>query len=380
MSAGQVRHAGAVPTPEAIEVQHYGEAGARTSPEISSKYSEIDALSESSTVIDRSVSSPAQSEWQRPLAYFERRMFTDGVLTMPDGEVIRFWGFEDPHSANRIKTLPSPSIRVREGTPVHIKLEIEKGVDGIASPASRLKSKLADAASLKSASYIYQWLPKMAGTWLYQSHESTLKHFEMGMFGLLIVDPEPDATGKPRAYRDGPVYDVERSWVFDDVDPRWHSAEKDDGRNSAEIDFAPKYFLVNGVPNIETLEHKEVAIDAKVGDKILLRLLNASFSLVRTRIDRLHGNIISVDGKALVAAGRPWTKWNPVKAGQGVFMATGARHDLLIDLNPEHNAVKSGDEFLVTFEFLDFAKRKIRNSDSPSPLYLGRAMTRIRVA
>ena len=150
--------------------------------------------------------------------------------------------------------------------------------------------------------------------------------------------------------------------------------------NDAEIGFAPKYFLVNGVPNIEALEHKDVAIDAKVGDKILLRLLNASFSLVRTRIDKLHGDIISVDGKALVAAGRPWTKWNPVRAGQAVYMATGARHDLLIDLDPARNTVQSGDEFLVTFEFLDFAKRKIRNSNSPSPLYLGRAMTRIRVA
>ncbi len=306
-------------------------------------------------------------------------MFIDGLLTMPDGEHIRFWGFEDPLASNQVKTLPSPPIRVREGFPVHIKLEIDKAVAGEALRNGRDAIPPGNAASLKSASYIYQWQPKMAGTWLYQSHESTLKQFEMGMFGLLIVDPECSPCGRPRAYRDGPAYDVERTFVFDDVDPRWHSAEG--GANTAaEIGFVPKYFLVNGVPNTETLQNKDVEIEAKVGDKVLLRMLNASFSLVRTRIERLRGDIIAVDGKALVAADRPWTKWNPVKAGQPVYMATGARHDLLLDLDPEMNAVKSGDEFLVTFEFLDFAKRQIRNADSTSPLYVGRAMTRIVVA
>ncbi|MEQ1719116.1 MAG: hypothetical protein ABL907_24545 [Hyphomicrobium sp.] len=295
-------------------------------------------------------------------------MFRDGALKMPDGVTIPFWGFADPRAAADLRALPSPVIRVREGERVQIKLEM----DGDATSTGRTDVK----------SHIYQWQPKSAGTWLYQSHASSLRQFEMGLFGLLIVDPEPDAGGKPRAYRDGPSYDVERCWVFDDVDPSWHGGGAAGAaltQPPADATFAPKYFLVNGVANVEAHDHPEVAIEARPGDKILLRLLNASFSLMRTRIEGLSGNIISVDGKALAGANRPWSKWSPIAPGQPVYMATGARHDCLIDLGAAANPVMPGQEFLVSFEFLDWSKRAVRNLDAAAPLNIGRATTRIRV-
>jgi len=322
---------------------------------------------------------PSQpTQWQRPSAYFERQMFTDGELAMPDGAVIRFWGFQDPRSADQAKRLPSPIIRVREGETVHIKLELEKEAQK-PSPATPRARQTASGAALKSASYVYQWQPKSAGTWLYQSHESSLRQFEMGLFGLLIVEPEPAADGKPRAYTGGPSYDVERCLVLDDVDPAWHGGAEASGAAAEAREFKPKYFLVNGVPNVEALDHPDVAIAAKPGDKVLIRLLNASFSLVKMRVEKLKGDIISVDGKALATPDRPWTKWNPVGAGQPIGMATGARHDLLIDLAASANPVAVGDEFLVTFEYLDFATRKVRNADALSELYIGRAVTKIRI-
>jgi hypothetical protein len=319
------------------------------------------------------------SGWQKPDRYIERRMFTDGEMTMPDGETIRYWGFQDPRTCDQTKCLPSPAIRVQEGECVQIKLELEPEAG---KQGTGLRNGQSGDARLKSTSHIYQWQPKSAGTWLYQSHASSLRHFEMGLFGLLIVDPAPDATGKPCAYRDGPAYDVERCWVFDDVDPSWHGVKPDavlgkDGPAGAM--FAPKYFLVNGVANVAAHDHANVAIDAKVGDKILMRLLNASFSLMRIRIQGLKGDIISVDGKALAGPDRPWGKWSPVQPGQPVYMATGARHDVLIDLDPVKNQVKAGDEFLVNFEFLDWSKRAVRNLDALAPLHVGKATTRIRV-
>lgn len=332
------------------------------------------------SVLDPTPALPAeqQVQWQRPSAYFERRMFTDGELAMPDGEVIRFWGFQDPRSADQAKRLPSPIIRVREGETVHIKLELEKDAQKPGAGSSRT-SQTSSGAALKSASYVYQWQPKSAGTWLYQSHESSLRQFEMGLFGLLIVEPEPAADGRPRAYKGGPCYDVERCFVLDDVDPTWHGGTDVNGASDKGREFKPKYFLVNGVPNVEALDHPDVAISAKAGDKVLIRLLNASFSLVKMRIEKLKGDIISVDGKALATPDRPWTKWNPVNAGQPIGMATGARHDLLIDLGASANPVAAGDEFLVTFEYLDFATRKVRNGDAQSEIYIGRAVTKIRI-
>ncbi len=344
----------------------------------------------------------AKNAWRAPESYFERRMFTDGVMSMPDGTDVPYWGFEDPVTAPGRKTFPSPVIRMREGEIAHVKLEtvcdaaslaphgragihagIHNGGKGNGGTGRDWNSKSTGPLAVqKRESYIYQWQPKQAGTWLYQSHLSSAAHFEMGLFGLLIVDPEPEADGLQRAYRGGPAYDVERCWVLDDVDPDWHTGA---GLNSQvagadrERPFVPKYFLVNGVPNTEALHDERVAIDAKAGDKVLIRLLNASFSLVRVKIEGIQGQIIAVDGKALASAEHPWTKWSPVKANHPVYLATGARNDILIDLDPEKSGLVAGGDYLVTFEFLDWEKRAIRNAHALSPVNVGRAVTRIRV-
>lgn len=334
-----------------------------------------------------------QSAWQPPERYFERRMFADGNMTMPDGAVVPYWGFEDPVGAPGQKSFPSPVIRIREGEVAHVKLETPCDADASAPGARNGKRNegLARDWSSKSAgpltvqkreSYIYQWQPKLAGTWLYQSHLSSPRHFEMGLFGLLIVDPEPEADGLARAYRGGPAYNIERCWVLDDIDPDWH---KGGGLNAGapgnepQRPFVPKYFLINGVPNTEAMHDERVAIDAKSGDKVLIRLLNASFSLVRVKIEGLQGQIIAVDGKALASAENPWTKWSPVRPNHPVYMATGARNDILIDLDPEKSGIVAGGDYLVTFEFLDWEKRAIRNAQAASPVHVGRAVTRIRV-
>lgn len=330
---------------------------------------------------------------QAPEKYFERRMFTDGVMTMPDGAVVAYWGFEDPVAAPGQKTFPSPVIRLREGEVAHVKLETLCDAAPVA-PNARTGphngglgrgwgSQSAGAVAVqKRESYIYQWQPKQAGTWLYQSHFSSARHFEMGLFGLLIVDPEPEADGLPRAYRGGPAYNVERCWILDDIDPDWHAgAELVSGGSGSERErpFVPKYFLINGVPNTEAMHDERVAINAKAGDKVLIRLLNASFSLVRVKIEGLQGQIISVDGKALASAEHPWTKWSPVKPAHPVYLATGARNDILIDLDPEKSGIVARGDYLVTFEFLDWEKRVIRNAETTSHVHVGRAVTRIRV-
>ncbi len=334
-----------------------------------------------------------KSAWRAPGKYFERRMFTDGVMTMPDGTDVAYWGFEDPVAAPGEKTFLSPVIRLREGEVAHVKLETLCDDTSLAPNAQTEThngglgrswcSKSAGARAVqKRESYIYQWQPKRAGTWLYQSHLSAARHFEMGLFGLLIVDPEPEADGLPRAYRGGPAYNVERCWVLDDIDPDWHAgAGFVAGASSAERErpFIPKYFLINGVPSTEAMHDERVAIDAKAGDKVLIRLLNASFSLVRVKIEGLQGQIISVDGKALASTEHPWTKWSPVKPTHPIYLATGARNDILIDLDPEKSGIVARGDYLVTFEFLDWEKRAIRNAQATSPVHVGRAVTRIRV-
>jgi FtsP/CotA-like multicopper oxidase with cupredoxin domain len=318
---------------------------------------------------------PQIPQLQVPQQYFERRMFADGVLAMPDGAKIPYWAFEDPIAAPGVKAFPSPVIRLRENETAQIRLEMLKDRSHKSAAAANTPVRVSTFDT-----NIYQWNPMASGTWLYQSHTNTPRDFEMGLFGLLVVDPAPDAAGRPLAFKNGPSYDQEKFWVLDDVDPSWHGDVMPTSSGGGEAPFIPKYFLVNGVANTQAQHHRDVAITAKQGEKVLIRLLNASYSLVKVSIEHFQGSIISVDGSAIDTTQSPWTSWIPVQPDRPLFMATGSRHDLLIDLDPAKNPAVRGKSYKVVFEYLDLAKRSIRNAGAQDPLYVGRAETTITLA
>ena len=323
--------------------------------------------------------------WRAPERTFERRMFADGTMRMPDGELVRYWGFEDPTLAPGRKSFPAPLIRAQEGENIHITLETHNA----AARGQSERSLIAGAPSPSRAlavdgcdSSVYQWQPRKAGTWFYQSHNGTAHDFEMGLYGVLVVDPAPDGSGRKMAYAGGPSYDAERIWIFDDIDPSWHDEAqfaKPAAGGPVRRAFNPKYFLVNGVANTETAAHGDVAVQAKRGDKLLIRLFNASYSLLKVSLGGLRGDIISVDGSPLGSPERPWTSWIPVHSKQPIYMATASRHDVLIDLDPSANGCAEGSRHEITFEFLDMTKRCLRNATASHPAHIGRAATAITV-
>ncbi len=86
----------------------------------------------------------------------------------------------------------------------------------------------------------------------------------MGMFGLLIVDP-PEGPG--RVYQNGPTYQVEKAWVADDMDPRWHAIDDHDaglcGMDVGLNRFEPKYFALSGVFSNKTMTDSRAVVTAK---------------------------------------------------------------------------------------------------------------------
>jgi FtsP/CotA-like multicopper oxidase with cupredoxin domain len=302
-------------------------------------------------------------------------MFTDGVLSLPNGKRVSYWGYEDPICAPGSKPFPSSLIRVNAGETAQVRLDHCKP-EALREPANGASA----SDRLRVATYvtnIYQWKPRTSGTWLYQSHTGTPHDFEMGLFGLLIVDPAPDTLGRPLTFSNGPSYDQEKIWILDDVDPLWH--DRRHGAQAADRAFDPQYFLVNGIANTQAAHHPDVAITAKAGEKVLIRLLNASYSLVKISIEHFHGDIVSVDGKPIDTAACPWTSWIPLRPERPLFMATGSRHDLLIDLDPMKNPAEPGKAYKVVFEFLDLNRRSIRNANCANPVHVGRAETTITV-
>ncbi|MDI6853322.1 MAG: multicopper oxidase domain-containing protein [Deltaproteobacteria bacterium] len=324
-----------------------------------------------------------------------REMTNDGVNT----ESVQFWGFFDDNEPGNEYRFPSQPIRLVEGQIFHGFLH-NTSIGGRHTihwhgmePTSHNDGVGKLSMEVGSEGYEYQWLASAAGTYFYHCHRNTVLHFEMGMYGMLIIDPQnpnlragrrprrnelvaPYAFGGPGYVRRGNdivPYDVEAIWVSDDVDPVWHGLSHNqwlstpktepDGDNDAQgndlgvkftsvnrldskglHNFNPQYFCISGVPHPWTkLDVLPVEVDENLaflspipatvapGQTLLVRLLCAAYSLNRYTFEGLDVEVIAMDGR--VMGQTPYTRYSaPFKIPAGVpFELTAARRfDLLI--------------------------------------------------
>jgi len=278
---------------------------------------------------------PATPDRLPPDIRFDRQGATEIDLMMPDGKIVRFWTFRDKNDKNdaTARQWPAKPIRVRQGQLVHSTIHAQKNSHTIhhhGMNSSTHNDGVGHVSFEVNGQYTYQFRPQNAGTYFYHCHKNTVLHFEMGMYGFLIVDPP---TGKGRLYEGGPSYDVEALWAFDDVDPAWRKLGHQAGLcgDDAGMDlFVPKYFMCSGVPSPLTRTDPRVVVNAKVGQRILIRHLNASYSLISTRFSGLDATICGVDGRPLSHPAHPWSVPIQVAAGTPVETTTASRRDLII--------------------------------------------------
>ena len=296
---------------------------------------------------------------------FVRDVYTGLPVDMPNGTgnpiPVEFWGFKDPLNA---ATFPSEAIRLVEGQLFHCTLNASLDTHTIhwhGLEPTAMNDGVGHTSFEVNSSYTYQLQANSAGTYFYHCHKNTVLHFEMGMYGMLLVDPPnpngagapdqpPYPTGGPGYIRRGNdiiPYDVEAIWVTDDVDPRWHSLGHNAGfGNGTDLDpfpsaglnvFNPQYFLITGVPqpwsgNLPSdPDHPGVAATVHVGQTLLVRLLSAAYSLNRFTISGLDAEIIAVDGRVLGQT--PYTQYSQprtISAGVVFDLVAAQRFDLLI--------------------------------------------------
>ncbi|UEM06302.1 multicopper oxidase domain-containing protein [Skermanella rosea] len=249
---------------------------------------------------------------------FLRRQVADWNVDMKDGSQIQFWGFKDPDVSGSDSPWPSKMIRVKQGQVFHCEFKPTKGAHTIhwhgIEPTSMNDGVGHTSFEVKS-SYTYQWCAHQAGTYLYHCHKNTILHFEMGMYGVLIVDPltkSPD-TNNPNYLYDpvagdsapgitlGAPYSAESILVFDDVDPVWHKLDHNAGMCGDDVGldkFNPTYFLINGVHNGRTQTDSRTVTRMTAGRNLMLRIANASYSRLHITLP-FNCYIVEVDGRPL---------------------------------------------------------------------------------
>lgn len=263
--------------------------------------------------------------------------------------------------------------------------------------------------------FVYQFATHQAGTYTYHCHKNTTLHFEMGMYGPLLVDPPnpdpadplqpPYPTGGPglaaanldgiAGFRYDPLhhvarYDAEALWVPDEFDSRWHELGHDAfmqvcNRNSPAAagtftsdgvlhDLRPDVFALSGVVSVPTtppgvypevgapIRDPRVALTARRGDTLLIRLINAGYSIGDYGFEGgpaggLEVVIIAKDGRPLgVAPMDRYSKPLRLPMGTRLRLSTARRVDILV------KAVKVG-EYPFTLRFYDW----LHGPESPTP-------------
>ena len=283
-------------------------------------------------------------------------------LVLADGSHVNMWVFSDPVVGS---AFPSPPIRVREGDIVHTTLHASKNTHTIhhhAIEPTPFNDGVGHTSFETSSSYTYQWFAAQSGTYFYHCHKNTVLHFEMGMYGMLLIDP-PQGPGFVRRMNAVIPYHVEAFWVPDEIDPLWHSFNHNagikcpNGEDATLNDFNPTAFLVTGIPSSgATITDSRVAVRATVGQTILLHVANAGYTVQRFTINGLDAEVIEIDGRPLGQTPHsPYSRPFTIRAGTSFELTSAQRWTMTI--KPTAAGI-----YTAKIEFKDWVNANIRGS------------------
>jgi hypothetical protein len=248
------------------------------------------------------------------------------TMTMPGtNEEVAIWGFTscdstftacDPISAPGGPALNVPS---GEGLTIHLQNTLPEATSIVipGQTAAMTPVKFADGqarqrvrsftqeTNANGGTADYSWPSLRPGTYLYHSGTHPQVQVQMGLYGGIKSNA---ATGQ--AYTNIP-YDSEVMLLYSEIDPVLHAAVAT-GRYgqpvpnplppgltavdypSSTINYAPKYFLVNGKP-FETSD--QALTGAGAGQRTLLRFLNAGLQTHVPVTQGLDMQLVAEDGK-----------------------------------------------------------------------------------
>jgi len=327
-----------------------------------------------------------------------REFYKDYHLSLVTGQVlenatpntVEVWGFFDPTAPN-VVTYPSVPLRYTQDKIIHTTVHTHHGPHTIhhhGLEPEPINDGVGHVTMEIDGQYVYQMVPRQAGTFFYHCHRNTPLHFQMGMFGFLIIDPP---SGPGTLYQGGPQYTVEALWAVTDIDRKWHVLDKSFGQPPEPADtsetpqlstfttiaentsngapglhvYDPDVYLISGVPQVKGnptpglwQTDPRSHIQATTKDTILIRLLCGGYRLQRYTFS-LDVEIAAMDGRPLGVGTDPsknamckYSRPITIKAGQQFTLTTAQRRDLII-------RPKSGGKYPVKIEFLNWVTHQV---------------------
>ncbi len=249
--------------------------------------------------------------------------------TMWDGHVMNVYGFGPDIGTVPV---PGPTLICNEGDTLNIfTLNISQGSGHTIHPHGMDVPQNMDGVHETSFEITHMmdtnliWVATQAGTYIYHCHMASVLHVQMGMYGSIIVRA---AGGAKTAWTGGPAFDKDCLWLMSEMDSYWHDSLP--GSAFWEDDFQvppynPGYFLINGLSKAQ-LNDASVAISAKVGEKVYLRLSNIGYYMNEVILPSSLSPVI------LVSDGRPLPVSIP---GDTIRLVPGERYEVMLTPSQE---------------------------------------------
>jgi len=242
---------------------------------------------------------------KRPVKEFSIAVAETEHEFYPGGPKIQAWAFNGK--------VPGPTLRVTEGDLVRVLftnnhtsnhtlhfhgLNVSNEMDGVAyGHLSHLEVKPGET-------HTYEFVADPAGTHMYHCHVNSPQHIDMGMVGVLIVEPK-DKRGEPRV-------DKETVLLIDD----WYI--NDNGGHEAMAHPAmihqANYFTVNGkaFPGVEPIKLLQ-------GEKVRVRMINVGY-----QVHSMH-----LHGQSFVVTHRDGRRLKVPQEQDTILIGPGERYDLV---------------------------------------------------
>lgn len=160
---------------------------------------------------------------------------------------------------------------------------------------------------------VYQFTVVKPGIYLYESGSNSEKQVQMGIYGVIVVRPSGYNTpGHPNyktayGFGTGSFYDVEKVLVLAEIDSTMHNSVVP-GAYYNMLRFKPDYWVINGRCFPDTLNGNDnsgqpygAGVSCRVGQRVLLRVINAGFQNHTFYLGGLVGRVIAEDGFPLAS-------------------------------------------------------------------------------
>lgn len=182
-----------------------------------------------------------------------------------------------------------------------------------ADTLGRMRVNSFTSETVAGTDQLYSWTALKPGTYLYHSGTHPQLQVQMGLYGGLKHDAVDATASTPAQVYPGVGYDAEVLLLYSEIDPLLHAAVATANYGpgkpvTSTINYAPKYFLVNGKP----YQASDPALPAAAaGQRTLIRFLNAGLQSHVPVLQGLDMQLVAEDGNPYPYAKNQYSAFLP---------------------------------------------------------------------